>query len=85
LSAPEYRPNPHVQTVPIHLHDLSNFDGNFGRAKTFLHQLNTFLSQRALFPDDRHKMAYAVSLLIDKAAEWAMGFAASPQGYLFNS
>jgi hypothetical protein len=85
LSAPEYGLNPHVQPTLIRLRNPPNFDRSPGRAKTFLHQLNTFISQQALFPGDGHKVTYAISLLKDRAAKWATGFAASPQDYLFDS
>jgi hypothetical protein len=85
LSDPNYRLNPHVQSAPIRLRNFPNFDGDSGKARTFLNQLNTFTSQWVLFPDHGHKVAYAVSLLTDGAAKWAMGSAASPQGYFFNS
>jgi hypothetical protein len=62
--------------MPIHLRDLPNFDGNSGKPKTILLLVNIFVPQKLLIPDDGQKIAYAVTLLSDRAAKRAMGFAA---------
>ncbi len=71
--------------MPICLCNPHNFDGSSGKAKAFLHQLNILVTQQTLVPSDEHKIAYAVSLLSDSAADWAVSFAANESGYLFSS
>jgi hypothetical protein len=74
-----------MTTTPIRLCDPPNFDSSPGKAKAFLHQLRTFVTQQALFHNDEHKVASAVSLLSDNPADWATGFAADGAGYQFAS